>query len=568
MASYQQLDDEQVSAEVPINENMDALGQAFLWSHKKDDDTGLTVGFGGGNFDGNTVANATVACTDDATNYIVAHRTTRALSVATNTTNWDATTTYGRVGRAVFASSVLTYHDERDSVGGIFDHSTVGGGTVTSVDASGGVETVSGSAITATGTVRGAIAANAQTGTSYTYLTTDRGKLVTHSNGSAIAGTLPQAGTAGFETKWYAFVQNRGAGTLTITPTTSTIDGSATLALTTGQGALIVSDGTNYFTLRGGGTGSGLSDGDKGDVTVSASGATWTIDAGVVTYAKMQDVSATDKVLGRSTAGSGDVEEIACTAAGRALLAGANAAAQRTTLSLVPGTDVQTQDAFLQDIADLTDPGADRLMFWDDSAGEIVWLTLGTGLTITGTTIDATGSGSTVGKHAVYVSAGSMQPSVTGGCAPLETIASASSQPDIMYLAFDATTQEYAQFGIVMPKSWNEGTLTFKAHWSHPSTTTNFGVVWDLQAVAVGDDDAIAVAYGTAQTSTDTGGTTNDLYASPESSAITVAGTPATEDMVFFRLSRVTGNGSDTMAVDARLHGITLYMTTDADTDA
>jgi hypothetical protein len=69
-----------------------------------------------------------------------------------------------------------------------------------------------------------------------------------------------------------------------------------------------------------------------------------------ITYAKMQNVSATDKVLGRSTAGAGDVEEIACTAAGRALLAGANAAAQRTTLGLVVGTDVQ---AFSQDLTDL-----------------------------------------------------------------------------------------------------------------------------------------------------------------------------------------------------------------------
>lgn len=53
-----------------------------------------------------------------------------------------------------------------------------------------------------------------------------------------------------------------------------------------------------------------------------------------VTYAKMQNVSATDKVLGRSTAGAGDVEEIACTAAGRALIDDADAAAQRTTLGL------------------------------------------------------------------------------------------------------------------------------------------------------------------------------------------------------------------------------------------
>ena len=53
----------------------------------------------------------------------------------------------------------------------------------------------------------------------------------------------------------------------------------------------------------------------------------------------------------------------------------------------------QAQDALLDDIAALTDPGADRLLFWDDSEGDIGWLTVGTGLSITDTTISATGGG-------------------------------------------------------------------------------------------------------------------------------------------------------------------------------
>ena len=64
-------------------------------------------------------------------------------------------------------------------------------------------------------------------------------------------------------------------------------------------------------------------------------------DAGI-TYAKIQNLSATDRLLGRSTAGVGSVEEIVCTAAGRALLDDADAAAQRTTLGL--GT-IATQDS-------------------------------------------------------------------------------------------------------------------------------------------------------------------------------------------------------------------------------
>jgi hypothetical protein len=42
----------------------------------------------------------------------------------------------------------------------------------------------------------------------------------------------------------------------------------------------------------------------------------------------------------------------------------------------------------------LADPGADRIVFWDDSAGAFVFLTVGTGLDITNTTLTATGSGS------------------------------------------------------------------------------------------------------------------------------------------------------------------------------
>lgn len=58
-----------------------------------------------------------------------------------------------------------------------------------------------------------------------------------------------------------------------------------------------------------------------------------------VTYAKIQDVSATDKILGRASALAGVVEEIDCNSFGRALLDDASVAAQRTTLGLVAGGD-------------------------------------------------------------------------------------------------------------------------------------------------------------------------------------------------------------------------------------
>lgn len=71
-------------------------------------------------------------------------------------------------------------------------------------------------------------------------------------------------------------------------------------------------------TWQGGG-GAGVTDGDKGDITVSGSGATWTVDADAITYAKIQNVSQTNVILGRDSAGAGNIEEIT-PAAARTLL--------------------------------------------------------------------------------------------------------------------------------------------------------------------------------------------------------------------------------------------------------
>lgn len=110
------------------------------------------------------------------------------------------------------------------------------------------------------------------------------------------------------------------------------------LTITTG-------DAARTLTINGDTTLSGTNTGDQtitltGDVTGTGTGSfAATVAANAITFAKMQAISA-DVLLGNDAAGTA-VQEITCTAAGRAILDDADAAAQRTTLG-VSATGVLT----------------------------------------------------------------------------------------------------------------------------------------------------------------------------------------------------------------------------------
>lgn len=169
-----------------------------------------------------------------------------------------------------------------------------------------------------------------------------------------------------------------------------------------------------------------------------------------------------------------------------------------------------------------------------------------------------------VGKQTIWVPAGAMTARTTNGAAS-GTTESTTNKVMNKTLDFDTTTQEFAQFTVAFPKGWNEGTVTFIPFWTAASGSG--GVVWGLQGVALSNDDAIDTAFGTAQTSSDTLIAALDVHVGPESSAITIAGTPAVGDICYFQINRTVSDGSDTLGVDAKLIGIQLLYTIDSNVD-
>ena len=171
------------------------------------------------------------------------------------------------------------------------------------------------------------------------------------------------------------------------------------------------------------------------------------------------------------------------------------------------------------------------------------------------------------GLETMWVPAAAMYGATTNP-ADAQQVETTAVRPDMKVLDFDNDTNEFAQFSVAFPKSWNEGTVTFQVYWT-PSNTNTGNCLFQLQGVAVGDGDTIDVAYGTGIEVTDAGiGTVEDQQISPVSSAVTIAGSPAVGEQTYFQLLRNASSGSDTFTGDARVLGIRIFFTTDAANDA
>ena len=164
------------------------------------------------------------------------------------------------------------------------------------------------------------------------------------------------------------------------------------------------------------------------------------------------------------------------------------------------------------------------------------------------------------GRKHIYIPASDFIPtSANGAACGTFTVGSNPNSNIFQTCDFDTSADEYAQFAIQMPKSWDEGAMIAQIIWSHPSTATNFGISMWVEAVAYSNSDPANTNFGTAREMQDTGGTTSDIFHTPEVSSLLPAGSISQEDLVLFQIFRDVSDAGDTLAVDARIHGIKLF---------
>ena len=420
--------------------------------------------------------------------------------------------------------------------------------------------------------------------------------------------TVPD-GAKGDERRFYLKCTGGGqACTVTLAPNTVSkvwmIENatSYTLTFTQGSGAnvAVLAGQVKMIATDGAGSGAVIYD-LLTDVNLAGTTVTDIITANQAT---VDDIDLNGKVI-TMTGSSGDTATLTVAADGALAIATTDAAAAAANISITAdgtftatGTtitldsagdiilDADGADVIFKDggtaIGTITNASSDLviksnvqdkdiLLKGDDGGAEITALTLdmsAAGAAAFNSSITSGGAAVKVaGKETMFVPAVAMYPSTTNPCSDVEQVETTALRPDLKVLDFAADADDFAQFAIAMPKSWNEGTITFQPFWTVTGTNTGT-VAWQLAGVAITNDESINTAFGTqvATTALAFSGTSNDLMVSAESGAVTIAGSPAANDMCFFQINRDTSADDQTGA--ARLLGVKVFFTTDAANDA
>jgi hypothetical protein len=171
------------------------------------------------------------------------------------------------------------------------------------------------------------------------------------------------------------------------------------------------------------------------------------------------------------------------------------------------------------------------------------------------------------GRQTIWIPAAAFTPRLTAGASALTTELP-GNRLTLRTLEFDPAVQEHAQVLIQMPRSWNRAALAASVTWCHGPAASNFNVVWGLRLLSVSDGSVLDTPFGSTVQVTDTGGVAQALYRTPETPPFGPATTPPESATLSLDLFRFAADAGDTLPVDARLIGVTLFYVTQANTDA
>ena len=173
-----------------------------------------------------------------------------------------------------------------------------------------------------------------------------------------------------------------------------------------------------------------------------------------------------------------------------------------------------------------------------------------------------------INYRTIYVDAGGMVPAVTNGAVASTEEMHATNFTTLDYLSFSTSTEQYADFKLVMPEQYSNGTIKVKFYWKPADAEASVSVVWGVKAYAATDSDLLTGAsglWGTEQVVEDVSlNTANDLHVSPATPALTIGGTPAEGKLVFVRVFRKVAAADDDYADAAELLGVNIQYTESA----
>ena len=275
-----------------------------------------------------------------------------------------------------------------------------------------------------------------------------------------------------------------------------------------------------------------------------------TITAAAVTASGALTTSST-ATIGGDTAISGNLRS--------------DSSADGIKINATDGSASNAGDLILLDGTDGSATNAGSSLLYEDETGDPSAYFEGNNINFSAVPTITDGALKSAGRETIWVPANAMYGNTTNGAEAAQ--AELGNGPELKTLAFDKDTDEFAQFAISFPKSWNKGTVTFQAYFTGNSTNTG-NVAFKLAGVGLADGELTNIAFGTAVQAEAKAhsGVAYNLNITRESGAITIAGVPSAEEYVFFEISRDISE--DNFSADALLLGIKLFFTTNAGNDA